>query len=180
VRRSRSGFTVIEAVVSLAVTMVFMLIASQLVRDTQLASLATRRQALDPTPQHVAQSLRSDVHRSRGIDRLRGSRTTDWSSSNLSLLLPDGGIVRYEKSVDEIRRVIVAPDGSTALDRPLMRGVVGWRWIQLSSDLVEVEILFRRRPSNEALRRTWRAPEAVIEVTRMRLAMRAVPGKRSW
>lgn len=65
-RGARNGFTVIEAVVSLGLTALFMLLAAQLLRDTQLVTLATRRQALDPTPQHLSQRLRRDVQRSTG------------------------------------------------------------------------------------------------------------------
>ena len=70
-RPRQSGFTILEAVISVSLTLLFISTVAMIVRDTQLASLATRRQALDPTPQHLTQSLRSDVHRSYRVQRLR-------------------------------------------------------------------------------------------------------------
>ncbi len=174
------GFTLVEAVVSLALTALFLLLAAQLVRDTQLASLATRRQALDPTPQHLTQTLRNDVHRARRVELTNGFISTLWSSGALSLIFPEGGGVRYERAAGEIRRTLVAPDGTSSGRRPLMRDVLSWRWLQLTPDLLELEIVFRRRPAGEAARATWHDAGAATETTRMRLAMRAVPGKQTW
>lgn len=178
--RGERGFTILEAVISLALTLLFLLITAGLLRDAQLASLALRRQALDPTPQHIAQNLRHDVHRSRRVELPLGSGVGSWSYSALSLTLPDGGTVRYEKSNEEISRTLVAADGTSSGARPLMRSVLSWRWLQIAPDLVEIEIVFRRRPSNEGLRRTASAPGPTVETLQMRLALRAIPGKRSW
>ncbi len=174
------GFTVIEAVVSLALTSLFLLLAAQLLRDTQRASLATRRQALDPTPRHVAQYLRNDVHGARGTVRLRGSASQLWSRGPLTLRLADGSSVRYQKTADQVGRALFDAGGAPAGERTLMRGVVSWRWLQLSSDLVEVEVGFRRRPDGDALSRSVSEPRSSIETLRMRIAMRAAPGRRSW
>lgn len=179
-KRAGRGFTVIEAVVSLALTLLFLMTAAALLRDAELASLALRRQALDPSPQHIAQSLRSDVHRSRRIERLLGASAGSWSYDALSLALTDGSVVRYEKSYEEVSRELVAADGTSLGARPLMRDVLSWRWLKIAPDLIEVEIVFRRRPANEAARRSWRDPGASVETLRMRLAPRAVPGKRFW
>ncbi len=179
-RRAASGFTVIEAVVSLALMSLFMLLAAQLLRDTQLATLATRRAALDPTPQHIAQQLRNDLHRAGGTVRLRGSASALWSRDALTLRLPTGGIVRYEKTADQVSRYLRDAGGSLVGERPLLRGVVSWRWLQLSPDLVEVEVGYRRRPDGDALDRQPGVDRSTIEILRMRVAMRAVPGRRSW
>ena len=179
-RRSGSGFTLVEAVVSVALTALFMLLAAQLLRDTQLASLATRRQALDPTPQHIAQLLRRDVHRSTGTLRLLGSVSSLWSYGPLTLTFPSGGSVRYDKIGDQMTRRLFDAGGTHAGERKLLQDVVGWRWLQLSSDLVEVEIRYRRRPAGEALQRSVGVPRTSIEILRMRLSMRAVPGRSSW
>lgn len=179
-RRGHSGFTVIEAVVSLALSALFMLLAAQLLRDTQLASLATRRQALDPTPQHIAQQLRRDVHRSAGTVRLLGSSSSLWSRGPLTLRLPDGGSVRYERSADQISRLLLDKTGAAVGERALLRGVVSWRWLQLDSDLVEIEIGYRRQPDGETLRRSAGVDRSAIEFQRMRVAMRAVAERSSW
>jgi hypothetical protein len=178
--RSALGFTVIEALVSLLLTLLFMTIAVGLLRDAHLASLAVRREAIDPTPQHIAQSLRTDVHRSRRIERQLGAIPGRWSYSPLSLVLPDGGIVRYDKSDETVGRELLSSAGVSLGVRPLLRDVLSWRWLELAPDLVEVELVFRRRPSNEAARRTWQDPGPTVETMRMRLALRAVPGRSGW
>ena len=177
--RSR-GFTVVEAVVSLALTALFLLIASQLVRDTQIAALSTRRQALDPTPRHLTQTLRNDVHRARRIELSEGEVGGTWSHGALDLAFAEGGGVRYEKSAGAIRRTLVAADGLTSGSRPIMREVLGWRWLRLAPELIELEVSYRRRPDGEALRDSWQDPGSSIDTTRMRLAVRAVPGRSSW
>lgn len=174
------GFTVIEAVVSLGVTALFLLLAAELLRDTTLISAAARRQALDPMPQHVAQQLRHDVHRARSTVRLRGSASELWSRGPLTLALPGGGTVRYERSANRVVRSLFDAGGAPRGERTLLTGAVSWRWLQLSADLVEVEIGFGRRPDGEALRRSARVHRSEIEMLRMRLAMRAVPGRGSW
>ena len=178
-RRSR-GFTVVEALISVALTLLFLTIAAGLLRDAQLASLAIRREALDPSPQHIAQSLRNDVHRARQVERLLGTSPGSWSYGPLSLTLADGSTVRYEKSAEEVGRELIATSGTSVGARPLMKDVLSWRWLQLAPDLLEIEIVFRRRPGNEALRRSWHDVGPNIETMRMRLATRASVGKRSW
>lgn len=61
-----------------------------------------------------------------------------------------------------------------------MRGIVSWRWVELGPDLVELEIGYRRRPDGDALRRTVAVDRSTVELVRMRVAMRAAPGRRSW
>lgn len=178
--RRRRGFTVVEAVISLALTLVFMLLAAQLVKDTQLASLATRRQVLDPAPQFLAQALRNDVHRARGVNLSGGFLSPGWAYDELSLALPDGGTIVYDRNAEQVSRTLIAPDGTFAGTKPLMRDVLAWRWLLLEVDLVELEIVFRRRPKNEVLQRTWHDRGSSVETMRLRLAMRAIPGKRWW
>ncbi len=178
-RHRQRGFTVIEAVVSTTITLVVLLITAQLVRDAQLAALSGRRQALDPTPQHIAQSLRNDVHGARRIGA-EVYRSPGWTYGELDLALPDGGVVRYEKSGEEIRRTLFASSGTTVSRRPLLRDVVSWRWIQLDGGLVELEIIYRRRPANDAVRPTWVNEQPSTETMNLRLASRAIPGRRSW
>lgn len=178
--RRRGGFTVIEAVISLALSALFMLLAAQLLRDTQLVTLATRRQALDPTPAHIAQRLRRDVHRSSGTLQLLGSSGPLWSSGPMTLMLPGGGSIRYERTGERMSRRLFDGGGGAINERELLRGVVGWRWLQIGSDLVEVEIIYRRRPDAEALQRLPAVSRTSVDVLRMRMAMRAAPGKSSW
>lgn len=177
--RSR-GFTVIEALVSLALSALFMLLAAQLLRDTQLASLAVRRQALDPTPQHLAQRLRRDVHRATGTARLRGARSALWSRGPLTLRLAGGGSVRYERVGDRIERRLFDHTGTDLGERAYLHGAVSFRWLELSTDLVELEVGYLRQAQGEALRRSPGAHRSTVEILRMRVAMRNVPGRRWW
>ena len=179
-RRRESGFTLLEAVVSLALSALFMLLAAQLLRDTQLATLATRRQALDPAPQHIAERMRRDVQRATGTLALRGRSGLPWSRGPLVLALPSGGSVRYEKSADSVTRKLVDSAGISSGERPLLQGVVSWRWVDLGSGLVEVEIGFRRERSGAALDRRVTVSRESIDTLRLRVAMRGAPGRSSW
>lgn len=178
--RLRGGFTVIEAVVSLALGAVFLLLAAQLLRDTSLAALATRRQVLDPTPQHLAQRLRRDIQRSTGTLRLRGRSDPAWSRQPLTLMLPSGARVRYEKNADQVTRRLIDAAGASSGDRALLRGVVSWRWLELSPDLVEIEIGYRRQADGEALRRFTAVPRSSIDKLHLRVALRGATGRSSW
>ncbi len=179
-RRSRSGFTVIEAVVSLALAALFMLLAAQLLRDTQLATLATRRQALDPAPQQIAERLRRDIRRATGTLLPRSRSGLLWSRGPLILMLPSGGSVRFEKSADQVTRRLIDSSGISSGERPLMGGVVSWRWTEIGSGLVEIEIGFRRERDDSVLQRRATVARSAIDTLRMRVAMRGAPGRSSW
>ena len=179
-RRREHGFTLLEAVVSLALGALFMLLAAQLLRDTQIATLATRRQALDPTPQHVAERLRRDLQRATGTLTLRGRSALPWSRGPLVLVLPSGGSVRYEKSADRVTRQLIDSAGVSSGARAVLQGVVSWRWIEIGPRLVEVEIGFRRQQAGAALARRPTVPRDSIDMLRLRVSLRGSPGRSSW
>jgi hypothetical protein len=124
--------------------------------------------------------LRSDVQRSRvllpgrfpGIDK------------PLNLRLPDGRQVRYEWSLGQLLRVIRAADGHEIGRRTVLADVTVWDWTEIAPGLVEIELSYQRprNPSSRGLAgvRRLRRRGLVTQTIRLRFALRARPGGRTW
>ena len=175
--RPARGFTLLELVVSLFVVSLVLLLAMQLLNEVQLTFLEWRRTIPDPQPQLAVQLLRSDIQRSKRIlPPLAGNR--------LSLELPDGSRIDYEKEFDLLFRSIADPDGEELGRRAVFGGVRLWSWQEISPGLVEVEVAFQRQrdPGRRRLGGVGRLRNsgAITEILRMRFALRSNPGRRSW
>lgn len=175
--RTARGFTLLELVVSLFVVSLVLMLAMQLLNEVQLTFLEWRRTIPDPQPQLAVQLLRSDIQRSKRIHSpLAGAR--------LSLELPDGSRIDYEREFDRLYRSIANPDGEQLGRRAVFGGIKLWSWQEISPGLVEVEVAYQRQQDLGRRRLggvgRLRSPGPVTEIMRMRFALRSKPGRRSW
>lgn len=175
--RAARGFTLLELVVSLFVVSLVLMLAMQLLNEVQLTFLEWRRTIPDPQPQLAVQLLRSDIQRSRRL-------LSPFAGNRLGLELPDGSRIDYERNFDRLYRSITDPDGEELGRRAVFRGIQLWNWQEISPRLVQVEIAFHRQqdPGRRHLGGLGRLrnPGPVTETVRMRFALRADPGRRSW
>lgn len=171
------GFTLIELAVSLFVVSLVLLLAMQLLNEVQLSFVEWQRTIPDPRPQLAVQLLRSDIQRSKRILSLRSANT-------LSLELPDGSRIEYEREFDRLYRSVTDPGGEELGRRAIAGGIRLWSWRPISPALVELEIAYHRRsdPGGRRLGGLGRLRKAgrIDEILRMRFALRSYPGRRSW
>jgi len=140
VRRSRrgrdQGFTLLELVFALAVGVLLMLLAAQLLRTTQLVFLDATRDALDPQPRLGAALLRHDVRAALVVSG--GSLLP--STGALDLLQPGSNWIRYEREDAALVRLRLASDGTELGRLVVMRPVGGWWWRETVPGLLEISL----------------------------------------
>jgi|GEM_PF-1189648 len=152
--RAAAGFTLIEAVIAMAVLGIgLMLAASLLVQAHRMLAQAGIR-ARTPPSAPVLDRLRSDIQGASAIDAGLGA-LPGWSRDRLTLVFPDGHRVRYEMDGSRLDRSELLPPpagGGKApkaaskdwtRPRPVLRDVYSWRWIVAGPRLLTVELTFR-------------------------------------
>jgi hypothetical protein len=141
-RRKEAGFTLVEICVSLALLLVALLLAAQILMETSQLFAETSGEALDaPVPLVIAR-IRADVLGSMGA---------------LPILNEDGtldavvvhGLERqivYQKAGDALFRRVVPLNGDPPQKPVLLwRGVTDWDCQIHGFSLVELEVTYRRR-----------------------------------
>lgn len=130
------GFTVVELVVSLALTSAIVLICSQLVVEAfDLARIAAHR--LPPSSLvAVTASLRKDLHQTASL----AAPAIGWQQGPLELVGWDGGVVRYELDGGRLIRESRTAPGSPPVRRVLDRSVVSWWWRPVNERTVQLRV----------------------------------------
>ncbi len=135
-RGGEQGFTLLELVFALAVGILLMLLATQLLRATQLVFLDATRDALDPQPRLGAALLRHDVRAALVVSG--GSLLP--STGALDLLEPGASWIRYEREGEALVRIRLAPDGSELGRLVVVRPVGDWWWRETAPGLFEIAL----------------------------------------
>lgn len=166
-REPRSGFALIEMMVSMVLFLALLLIAVDLLLESSRVLHHSSRRARNPIPEYAAEALRNDLRGAAGV----GGSTGSWSPDPIPLGLPSGGTVLW--GVDEFQRLVRS-------GRPYLAAVESWRWRRLSHRLVEVEIRFSA-PGGEAYLRHAVGPRphngrATSETIRLVVALRGAGG----
>jgi len=145
--RATSGFTLIEAVVALAVLSVGLLLAGSLLIQSHTMLAQAGIEARRPLSEPVLARLRSEIQGASGIDA-GPAPLPGWSRDRLTLVFPDGRRVRYETDGPVLTRSTFQPPeaghaGTWKTGRPVLREVLSWRWVVTGTRLLVVEVTFR-------------------------------------
>jgi len=179
-RRSQAGFTLLEAVVALAVVSVALYLAAGLLREAQVLSAAAGRQLTDPLAGVVAARLRADV---QGADAVAPPAPGGvWTSGPLCLAeRRHQGLLCWTAAGSELHRSFLGEAGGTS-DATWLRSLVAWRWRLPAAGLVDLEVAYLR--SAEPWR--WRMsgppspPAPSLATERLRLALRGGGRGSGW
>jgi prepilin-type N-terminal cleavage/methylation domain-containing protein len=142
-RSGQAGFTLIELAVSLALLLLALAIAAQLLMETSQLFAETSGESLDtPVPLVIAR-IRGDVQGSVGaypvVDPVDGALIA-------VVIQGIGERISYRKVGPALYRTVEPFDGSTKHTALLWRGVTDWSCQQIGSKgLIQLEVSYRRR-----------------------------------
>jgi len=143
--KAQAGFTLVELLVSLVITMLALALAAQvLMESSQMLVDAAAEQADAPMPLVVAR-LRGDVRAAASFQIIAGL------NGEPALLLeghPAGAVV-YERVGEQLRRTVLDGSGDVLGSATALRGVTGWSCLPAGPGLLAVTLAHRR----SALRR---------------------------
>jgi prepilin-type N-terminal cleavage/methylation domain-containing protein len=141
-RSGQAGFTLIELSISLAILIIALALASQLLMETSQLFAESSGESLDaPVPLVIAR-IRGDVQGSTGVvpvfDDLGALVRVDMQGLDSR--------ITYEKLGVALYRTVAPADGSPAQTALLWPGVIGWSCGRLEpKGLVLLEVTYRRR-----------------------------------
>jgi prepilin-type N-terminal cleavage/methylation domain-containing protein len=173
---SSRGFSLLEAVVVLALVSIVMLAAAGLIVQSLRLLEGTGRSLRDTSFTTASVHMRRDVHSAAGL-RLAG---LGWAAGPLELDRHQGGWIRIEPHAGRLERVEIDAAGREVGRRVLLHRLRRFRWQALAGSLVEIEVTLsvHRDPWQAAL-----TPEPggdASEVERVERLLLAVRGGRSW
>lgn len=181
-RRGReAGFTLLEAVVALAVASVGLALAAGLLIETHRLAAQVGLELRAPAVEAPLELLRSELQSAAGIAASRGAHPAGGAGSRDRLVLVRHGAppIVYERDGDRLVRRV----GETGRARTVVPRLVSWRWFQPAPGLVTVEVVHgggRGAPGGRVSLRgriaEWRRPRAV----RITAALRGAGGDRGW
>jgi prepilin-type N-terminal cleavage/methylation domain-containing protein len=137
---AQAGFTLVELLVALVVTMLALALAAQvLMESAQMLADAAAEQTDAPMPLVLAR-LRGDVRAAGRFRLLPGT------GGEPALLLEGhpAGLVLYEKVGDELRRTVLDAAFQPRGSAPALRGVTGWSCSSIGPGLLVVSLSHRR------------------------------------
>jgi type II secretory pathway pseudopilin PulG len=148
--RTTAGFTLVELLISLVLMILALALAGQLLMETQQMFVDANREQLDPAASLVIARIRGDVLASSSFTAVR-----DVLGQCVQLLLEGhpSGAVAYGKAGGELRRWLVAPDGSFQGGGTLLHGVSSWSCSDAGgqhSQLLRLQLTYRRSRSRRS------------------------------
>lgn len=185
-RSERSGFSLLELVVSLVLVALILTLSVGLLRESQAVFLDAQAAARQPIARLAEALIRADVQGARTAYRDPGSRshTGAWTSGPMTLAVDELRDVRYHHESGKLVRTVASKTEGQSGRRAILHAVAGWQWRQLPGGVVEMRISYLRprdpgsRPAfTGAVRRTR---DQRLEQLLLRYAMRDRPGRRSW
>lgn len=142
--RGEAGFTLVEMAISLALLLVALLVAAQVLEETSKLFAETSGEALDaPVPLVIAR-IRADVLGSTGVIPIP-DKDGDLTAISIQGF---GHQILYRKLGDALFRT-VAPQNGDPPGKPVLlwRGVKAWSCQIQGPRLVELEVTYSRRTS---------------------------------
>jgi len=142
------GFTLIEAVIAMAVLAVGLVLAGSLLVQAYRMLAQAGIDARTPTTDLALERLKVELQAASDVSSGVTSDPT-WTPDRLELVYPDGRRVRYEQRGSALLRQALAVDAEAwGPSRQVVSDVLSWRWQRLGSRLVAVEIVYRARPGS--------------------------------
>lgn len=205
--RSEGGFTLLEAVVALAVLGVGIVLAGSVLTQSLRMLAQAGPEVRTPVTDLVLTRLRREIQQAAAVE-LGPSGDFGWSRTRLELIDPEGRRVRYEARQGMLHRRVLeveepsdekgeaggsapAETGGTgrsasppewSAPRRVLEGVVSWRWRLLSRRLLTVEVTVREPgPSGRVLEPARQTAGEGDRVTRtVTVALRGGGFGRRW
>ena len=175
----KGGYSLLELVISLPIAVLVLMLVAQLLQDVQRTYSTTRHEVVNPLPHHALQLLRNDIQSAKQI--VPPSSTLP--GTPLELVLGDNSRVRYEKTNGEFLRSKLDASGEPEFTLHLLSRVMNWTWSAAQPGLVDIQVDYLR-PEISSVRRSGladlRMSAMVLEPLRLRIALRAIPGRVSW
>ena len=185
-RPERSGFSLLELVVSLVLVALILTLSVGLLRESQAVFLDVQAAARQPIARLAEALIRADVQGARTAYRDPGSRSRigTWTSGPMTLAVDELRDVRYHHESGKLVRTVASKEEGQSGRRTVLPAVVGWQWRELPGGVVEMRIshLRPRDPGSGSAftRAARRRPDQRGEQILLRYAMRDRPGRRSW
>lgn len=180
------GFSLLELVVSLVLVALILALSVRLLMESQIVFQEWQRLAPRPIVRLGEGLIRADVQSACRVEPAVGSwlGMGHWSADPLVLVYADGRRVRYDENAGSLMRSLESEDRGVVGGRPMLQGVVGWRWRLLEGAVVEIDLAYSRPrdPGSQIAgsRALRRAREMRLENLRLTYALRDRPGRRSW
>ena len=131
-RRGGAGFTVIEMMIAMTITLVAMAIATELILESQRRLAHSGRRNLDMSVDLAFDQLRLDVRSSTGFDIPPGMGGLYNDGSTTSLVIEghySGDTIAYELVDGDLRRLVYkGTDFNPASQRVVLKQVGVFRW----------------------------------------------------
>lgn len=139
--RGEAGFTVLEMAISLALLLLCLLLAAQVLEETAQLFAETAGEALDtPVPLVIAR-IRADVQGSAVVVPIADE---DGLLSSV-VIHRQGYQIVYRKLGEDLYRTVIGGGSPPGKPEVLWRGVTGWGCRVLDSNLVDLAVTYRRR-----------------------------------
>ncbi|MEJ2085389.1 MAG: hypothetical protein P8Y44_06890 [Acidobacteriota bacterium] len=180
------GFSLVELLVSLLLVTLILTLSVRLLMESQIVFQNWQRLAPQPIARLGEGLIRADVQGASRVESALGSwlGMGHWSADPLVLVYADGRRVRYDAELGTLVRLLESEDRGVAGARPMLHGVVDWRWRLLEGAVVEIDLAYSRPRdpgSRVAGSRAMRqARERRLENLRLTYALRDRPGRQSW
>lgn len=149
-----AGFTVVELLISMALIVLALALAAQLLLESQRTFALAGRASLEPRAGQAVAWLTADVH------------AASWarSAADGALLLtghPEG-TMRWERQGETVWRTVIGADGKVRSRRPILERVIVWSW-SWDGDLLSAVLAYRRGPALRYVTTPELPPEVVRE-----------------
>lgn len=155
---SRSGFGLLELLITTALVMLALLLAGRLLLESQVESSRRARELANVQPRFALARLRQDLEGARVVS----GTWADWQEGKLEAVYADGRRVVWELEGSRLSRVEASGGGDVEPVRQvLLEQVSGWYWRRAGAGLLDVHLQVRRvqarGPVALSARRTWAA-----------------------
>jgi hypothetical protein len=167
------GASVLELLVALALTLIVIVAAGQLVAEAVRVFEAAGLKVRSPSLTLAAATLRNHMQETRAVV---GPPTIGWTDRPLQLLTSDGSRVQFSLERGALVRQTCDPLWRPTARRVLARGVTEWWWRFVNPHTVDVRLTALVAVGTGEHRRGPVARRTEIR----RFAVRGAPGGRSW
>ncbi len=138
-RLAEAGFTVVELLVSTAVMMVVMSLATGLLLESQIQISRVQAELRNPLPRYALARLRHDLEGAAAVPAL----LPGWRAGRLTVVGDEGERIVWLSMGNELYRILVSVDGAEISRQRILGDVVSWRWRRLGENLVDIAFRVR-------------------------------------